>query len=186
MPSRRRHNHEDEMTSHTDNIATLECSLDQLAALAGVSSRHVRRLLALAETPQTRRGRWALGQALPAIVEGLAGGPAGGDLTRERTRLVALQADRAALQLAREKGQVALLDEVERAWALRNALVQTNIMRVPERAILQLLGETNEPVWKQRLRTELKLALKQAAESPITESDLEDDTANDQNDTESD
>lgn len=159
------------MTSHTDNIAAVECSLDQLAALAGVSSRHVRRLLA--ETPQTRRGRWALGPAFAAMLDGMSGGASSADLTAQRVRLVKAQADTAEMRFLEAKNDLAPIEQMARIWELRCAIIRENILRVPARSILQLLNEGDESTWKAKLRAELVLALEQARDTEIPPEQLE-------------
>lgn len=167
------------MQNQAQDIAEIEVALGQLSALVGVSERHCRRLLQ--DAPQVRRGRWALGSAVAALVDGLSTGPAGGDLTAARTRLVTLQGEREELRLAKEKGDVCLIGEAARAWEQRCGLIRTNILNVPARAVLQLLGCTQETEFKATLRRELVLALQQAASAELTEPDLEDDTDDDEN-----
>ena len=65
---------------------------------------------------------------------------------------------------------MALIAEFERIQAMAFAAIRANVMNVPQRAVLQLLGETDERVFKEKLKTELVLALETSAES-----DFEDD-----------
>lgn len=80
----------------------------------------------------------------------------------------------AELNLAKAMGEVAPIAEFERAQAGRDAAVRANIMNVPARVVLQLLGETDETVFKTKLREELTLALQNAASAPIDMGDDDD------------
>lgn len=108
-----------------------------------------------------------------------AAGDAKADETELRRRKLLAETVRAELETAKAKGEVAPVAEFERAQAGRDAAVRANIMNVPARAVLQLLGETDETVFKEKLRAELALALKTAAESPIDLEDDEDDAEDD-------
>lgn len=78
------------------------------------------------------------------------------------------------LELARQKGEVALIDEFARAQAAAFAGIRANVMNVPARVVTQLLGEKDETVFKQKLRAELVLALQAAASAEI-EIEIEED-----------
>jgi phage terminase Nu1 subunit (DNA packaging protein) len=82
----------------------------------------------------------------------------------------------AELDLAKEMGLVAPIRDFERVQAARAAVVRQNIMNVPARAVLQLLGCTDESTFKQVLRKELTLALEQSANAAL---DLPEDDAED-------
>lgn len=84
-----------------------------------------------------------------------------------KRRKLAAEAERAELELARAKGAVAPVREFERATAMLMAAIRSNVMNVPSRAVLQLLGETNEITFKSKLRAELVLALETAAEADM-------------------
>ena len=69
----------------------------------------------------------------------------------------------AELELAKELGKVAPIAEFERAQAARYALIRQNVLNVPARACLRLLGCTDETEFKSVLRRELVMALETAA-----------------------
>ena len=71
----------------------------------------------------------------------------------------------AELELAKAKSEVAPVAEFEKVWAMAMGQLRQNIMNVPQRVVLTLLGETDETVFKQKLREELILALEQTAEA---------------------
>lgn len=96
-----------------------------------------------------------------------AAGDAISDIDEARRRKVAAEAALAELELAKGKGEVALISEFERATAKRMAAIRANLMNVPARAVLQLLGETNETAFKTKLKAEITLALEQAAHADL-------------------
>jgi len=83
----------------------------------------------------------------------------------------------AELEFAKAKAEVAPVAEFERAQAKMMAAIRTNVMNVAQRAVLQLLGETDETTFKQRLRAELSLALEQSAQIDF---DLDDEETDDE------
>jgi phage terminase Nu1 subunit (DNA packaging protein) len=78
----------------------------------------------------------------------------------------------AELELAKARGDVAPIREFEMAQSRMMATIRTNILNVPSRVVLQLLGETDEKIFKSKLRAELTLALEQSASEEI---DIDDD-----------
>lgn len=89
------------------------------------------------------------------------------DLEEIEKRTARAKMEKAELELAKAKGEVAPVREFERAQARIMAAIRQNVMNVTSRAVLQLLGETNETAFKQKLRAELTLALEQSAEAEI-------------------
>lgn len=89
-------------------------------------------------------------------------------------RTAAAKMLKAELELAQARGDVAPIREFERAQAKAFAEVRANVMNVPQRVVIQLLGETNETRFKEVLRGELTLALQAAAEADLTLADEED------------
>lgn len=88
-----------------------------------------------------------------------------------KRRKLAAEAEKAELDLAKAKGEVAPVREFERATASIMAAIRTNMRNVPGRAVLQLLGCTDEAEFKAKLMNEIDLALVTAADADI---DLED------------
>lgn len=101
-----------------------------------------------------------------------AAGDDTGDVEELKRRKLAAEAGKAELEFAKARGDVAPVRDFERAQAKVMAAIRANVMNVPARAVLQLLGETNETLFKQKLRAELTLALEQSA---LAEIDLEED-----------
>lgn len=95
------------------------------------------------------------------------------DMDELKLRKQKAETELAELELAEKKGEVALIAEFERAQAMVFAAIRANIMNVPQRAVLQLLGETDERAFKEKLRAELILALETSAEEELEEEEIE-------------
>ena len=101
-----------------------EIKSGDLCAEVGVSRQRLSQWCheGLREAAQTRRGWWDKDAALAWIAErrgdaeAAAGGP---DLTAQRTRLVAAQADWQELRNRREAGELAYLDDMETATGIQ-------------------------------------------------------------------
>lgn len=89
------------------------------------------------------------------------------DENQLRIRRMTAETEKAELDLAVAKSEVAPVREFEKATASLMAVIRQNIMNVPGRAVMQLLGETDETVFKTKLRAELALALETAAEADL-------------------
>lgn len=95
--------------------------------------------------------------------ENAAGGATADEAELKRRKLAA-ETGKAELEFAKARGEVAPVAEFERAWSKMFAAIRANVMNVPARAALQLLGESDETTFKQTLRAELTLALEQSAQ----------------------
>ncbi len=95
------------------------------------------------------------------------------DMDELKLRKQKAETELAELELAEKKGEVALIAEFERAQSMVFAAIRANIMNVPQRAVLQLLGETDERAFKEKLRAELILALETSAEEELEEEEIE-------------
>ena len=95
------------------------------------------------------------------------------DLEELKLREQKAKTELTELELAAKKGEVALIAEFERAQAMVFAAIRANIMNVPQRAVLQLLGETDERAFKEKLKAELVLALETSAEEELEEEEIE-------------
>lgn len=89
------------------------------------------------------------------------------DEGRLRKRRQLAETKLAELELAKAAGEVAPIREFERAQAAIFATIRANVMNVPQRVVVQLLGETDETTFKAKLRAELVLALETAASGDI-------------------
>lgn len=95
------------------------------------------------------------------------------DIELLKVRKQKAETELAELELATKKGEVALIEEFERVQAMAFAAIRDNIMNVPQRAVLQLLGETDERAFKEKLKAELILALETSAEEELEEEEIE-------------
>ena len=143
----------------------------ELGDLIGVGARHIRRMAEQGTLDRVERGRFELGASIRALIDNAAGD--GSELNKQRVRKLRAEADRVELELAKARGEVALISEFEAVQVARNTLIQVNVMNVPRRAALRLLGEKDEATFKRVLAEELRLALKTAAASEL---DLKDET----------
>ncbi|MDH0008380.1 terminase small subunit [Acinetobacter ursingii] len=89
------------------------------------------------------------------------------DINLLRIRKQKAETELAELMLAEKKGQVALISEFEQAQAVVFGIIRSNMMNIPQRAVLQLLGETDARIFKEKLRAEIVLALETAAEAEL-------------------
>ena len=110
-----------------------------------------------------------------AVREATGDGPSNMDAAK--LRKMSAEAELAELELAKAVGDVAPIRDFERTTARLMSTIQTNVMNVPARAVLQLLGCTDETEFKTKMRAELTLALEQsaAAEVEIDDADEADD-----------
>lgn len=88
-----------------------------------------------------------------------------------RQRRLKAETEKAELELAKAKGDVAPISEFEKASARMDAIIRQNMQNIPQRVVTQLIGETNEARFKSVLMAEIRLALESAAEG---EFDLDD------------
>jgi phage terminase Nu1 subunit (DNA packaging protein) len=100
-----------------------------------------------------------------------AAGGAVDDLKEIEKRTARAKMEQAELQLAQARALVAPIREFERAQAAVFAAIRANVMNVPQRVVVQLLGETNETAFKQKLRAELTLALESSANADLVLTD---------------
>lgn len=97
------------------------------------------------------------------------------DESELKRRKLAAEAEKAELELAKAKGEVATIEDFERAQSAMMAAIRANMRNVPGRAVLQLLGCTDEAEFKAKLMDEIDLALVTAAEADLDIPDEEDD-----------
>lgn len=158
------------------NVLEAEVTAQELAALCGVSDRHIRRFAEAGKLTKLARNRYRLADALPVLLEELGeGGDKATELQVERVRKLRAEASLAELELAKEKGLVALLSDTQKVWDAFCVMLRTNMLNIPQRAVISLIGETDERRFKKVLREEIILALNSAAEWK-PEADEEDET----------
>lgn len=77
----------------------------------------------------------------------------------------------AEMELAKAMKEVALTSEFERVQSKIFSIIRTNILNVPQRAVLQLLGEKDATKFKMTLKAELVKALEAVADFEIDDED---------------
>jgi len=136
-----------------DEIKTLE--LEGIASLLGVSERMVRNYIKDNELPcigtgRSRRFVWADVLEWHAQyrirLAGSRGSPTSSaeqeTLDQAMLRKTVAEADLKELQLARERGQVASIADVEKVLAASVLATQTQILAIPSRLATRMLGIT--------------------------------------------
>jgi len=131
-----------------------------LAAIVGVEPRQIRRYAEAGTIERTGRNIYNLADAVQALMAEAAG--LGSALTRARTRKVEAEAVMAELELARQRGEVALVSEFHAVQAHTALLLRTAMLNVPTRVISQIVGSTDEAHIRAALTKEITLALNSA------------------------
>lgn len=149
------------------NIAEMEVADADLAALADLSPRRIRQLATDGKLTRVGRNRFKLGDALRVLLAEAAENNEVSELKKERLRKLTAEATMAELELARQTGQVALIDEFRRVWEGRFAIIRTNMLSLPSRVVPRVIGETDERLVKAVLTEEIKTVLHNAAEAEI-------------------
>lgn len=150
-----------------------------IAKLLMLTERRVQQLTADGVIPKAERGRYELAPSVQGYIKYLQERSLGNsdktpiDYHIEKSRLTKAQADLAELDLAKARGELAPITEFERAQSIAAAQIRTNCLNIPQRVVIQLLGETNEEVFKEKLRAEIVQALEAAAESAALDDDSE-------------
>ncbi|MFV8641879.1 hypothetical protein ACNRBS_20855 [Ralstonia pseudosolanacearum] len=163
------------------SILEMEVTDADLAAMFNMTTRWVRDRAADGTITRIGRNRYPLGDSVQALIAYQTGGDVGEEINKARLRKLNADATRAELALAKERGEVALICEFEQAWSNRYTIIKQTMLNIPGRAVLQLIGETNERRFKDVLREEIVLGLTHAANAEINTSD-EEETEDEQDD----
>lgn len=149
------------------DVTTLQVTDAELATLAGVSTRRIRQLVEAGKLQRVGRNRYNLAEAFQALLDEMSTPNRAGELTAERVRKLRAEASLAELDLAKATGEVALIREFELVCTAMDTAIRSNILNVPARAEIQLLGCTDPAEFKAKLRAELILALDTAANTDL-------------------
>lgn len=87
----------------------------------------------------------------------------GGSEAEARRRKLNADAERAELEVAKARREVAPVADMLAVWLRATALIRANVMGVAQRAAVRLLGESDEGRIKTVLREELRAALASGA-----------------------
>ncbi|HGV5938471.1 TPA: hypothetical protein ACNDO3_003921 [Escherichia coli] len=136
-----------------------------LSELTGLSSRRIRQLVESGRLTRAGRNRYQLAEVFMALVEEMSGGDKASELTAERVRKLREEATLAELELAKQRGEVAPIEEFQSVWANRFTIIRANMLQLPQRVVTMLIGETSERRFKQVMTEEIKQILTAAASS---------------------
>lgn len=81
------------------------------------------------------------------------------DLEEAKLRKLAAEAELAELEIAKKRGEVAPVAEIERLAAKAFATVRAGMRNIPNRAVSRIIGETDERTLKSVLLEEIDQAL---------------------------
>lgn len=143
-----------------------------IAKLLMLSDRRVQQLTKEGVIPKAERGRYELAPAVQGYIRflqerSLRSDSSPIDYHTEKARLTKLQADTAEIELAKARGDVAAISQIEKNLAGLFAEVRTNIRNVPDRVVSSLIAMTDEREFKARLLREIDLVLDALAESDV-------------------
>jgi len=102
-----------------------------------------------------------------------SGGSGAADEDELKRRKLAAETGKAELELAKAKGEVATLADVEKAIARAFAEVRIGMRNVPQRVVVSLIGEQNETRIKRILLDEIDQVLQSLADTEILAEDDE-------------
>lgn len=160
------------------SVLDLEVTDADLAALFSMTPRWVRQRAEEGVITRLGRNKYALGDALQSLIAYQTGGDIGEEINKARLRKINADATMAELELAKARGEVAMIREFEGAWSARFGLIRVNMRGIPQRVVTSLVGETDERRIKAVLLAEIDMTLHAAAETKI---DVNDETTNDEN-----
>lgn len=161
--------------------ATPTYPVGTIAKLLMIGERQVQHLTSLGVIPKAERGRYELAGAVQGYIKYLKDRSLGGgrdgviDYHTEKARLIKLQADLAALELAKKEGEVTTVDQVEKMVTKAFAEVRAGMRNLPGRTVSLLIGETDERRFKQVLMEEIDAVLVSLANMDVTVVDEESD-----------
>jgi len=88
-----------------------------------------------------------------------------------KRRKLAAETGKAELEFAKAKGEVATLEDVEKAVARAFAEVRISMRNIPQRVVVSLIGEQNETRIKRLLLSEIDQALQALSDIEILSED---------------
>lgn len=147
-------------------------SLAAIARLLMISERRVQQLCQEGVIPRAERGRYDLEAAVQGYISFLQARTHRADDGEidyhvEKARLTRAQADMAELQVARERGDVVSVAQIERNLAGVFAEVRANVRNVPGRVVSSLVGQTDERAIRQVLLAEIDQVLQALANTDV-------------------
>ncbi len=123
----------------------MDVSRERLVRIFGISPRAVNDLAARGIIVKSGHDCYNLDLSVQSytahlreIASGRGGEAAGANLTAERARLAAVQAEEKALKVAKAKGELVAADGVEREWASILQKVRAGVLAIPARVQAKL------------------------------------------------
>lgn len=95
-----------------------------------------------------------------------AAGQVVGELTEEQARKTKIEADRAALKLARERKEVALISDFQCALEKHNAVIKQKLTSLPVKMAGELVNIDNKATIKDKLEAEIVEVLAELRNTP--------------------
>lgn len=145
-------------------------SVATIASLLMLSERRVQQLTREGVIPRAERGRYELVPAVQGYVRYLQerGGSSSDspiDYHEQKARLTKAQADMAEIELARARGDVVGVAQLEKNLGSLFAEVQTNIRNIPGRIASSLAGAKDESAIKRMMLAEIDQVLQSLADA---------------------
>lgn len=139
----------------------------ELAAIVGKSDRWIRQLTSEKVLVQISRGKYILGEAVQGYIEYASGGKEEDNKPRlvdHRTEHERIKSEKAALELARMKGELHAAEDVEAVMSDMLTAFRQKILNIPTKLSPQLTGIDDINVIKSMLTKQLHEALSELAD----------------------
>lgn len=147
---------------HEQQIQTRE-----LAAIVGKSDRWIRQLTSEKVLVQISRGKYILGEAVQGYIEHASGGKEDEGKPRlvdHRTEHERIKAEKAAIQLAKMRGELHTSEDVESVMSDMLTAFRQKILAIPTKLSPQLTGIDDIKTIKGKLTAALHEALAELAD----------------------
>lgn len=132
-----------------ESLADVTVTAEQFAGLIGVGVRRAQQIVVEAGLPKDQRNRYPLLEGIRGYVRYLQErvpkrNEAQGDASSEKATKTALESELLKLKLSRERGELILVEEVERTWSQLIQTVRTKFLGIPTKAAPQVMAATSE------------------------------------------
>lgn len=140
-----------------------EVTADDLAGLFRVSRRRIEQLAQQGTLTRVARGRYRLQDAVHAMLDELAEREGPSELQAERLKKLTAERKLVELELLRQRGLVAPVQQYVDAQLRFTGMVQHGMMQLPQRLAIRLLNESDETRFKAAVKDEVTAVLTSAA-----------------------
>jgi phage terminase Nu1 subunit (DNA packaging protein) len=148
-------------------IPELEVGTGEFASIIGRSDRWVRELTKDKVLTQASRGKYKLAESIQAYIEHVSGGKEEDGKPRlvdHKTEHERIKSEKAALELARMRGELHRSEDVEAVMSDMLAAFRQKILSIPTRLAPQVAGIESVNVMKGHLTRAVHEALKELAD----------------------